>query len=149
MIQPIQYNVISFKSNRSHSQPIKKALDVHHKLIINGFRDQTEENKSRFEYLYSEIDEFKQAVKEGNRKDMEEEIGDVIFDAILLADYYGIDPVKALNGTNKKLDNRLHLAQIYAQMPLIEYPFEMRMEFWEKAKKEIRKREAKGLDVSI
>ena len=148
MIQPVQYNVISFKSN-SHSQPIEKALDVHHKLIINGFRDYSEENKSRFEYLYSEIDEFKQAVKEGNRKDMEEEIGDVIFDAILLADYYGIDPEKALNGTNKKLDTRIRLAKLYAQVPLIEYPFEMRMEFWEKAKKEIRKREANGLDFTI
>ena len=148
MIQPVQYNVISFKSN-SHSQPIEKALDVHQKLIVNGFYDYSKTHKTRLDYLYSEIDEFKEAVKEGNRKDMEEEIGDVIFDAILLADYYGIDPEKALSKTNKKLDTRIHLAKLYAQVPLIEYPFEIRMEFWEKAKKEIRKREAKGLDTTI
>ena len=100
MIQPIQYNVISFKSN-SHLQPIEKSVDLHHKLILNGYRDNTETNKSRIDYLYSEIDEFKQAVTEGNRKDMEEEIGDVIFGAILLADDYGINPVDALNKTNK------------------------------------------------
>ena len=148
MIQPIQYNVISFKSN-TYTQPIQKSVDLHHKLIISGYRDHTKDNKSRIDYLYSEIDEFKQAVKEGNRKEMEEEVGDVIFDAILLADYYGIDPEKALNKTNKKIATRLDLAQNYAQIPLSEYPFEMRMEFWEKAKKEIRRREAKGLDTTI
>lgn len=146
MIQPIQNNIISFKSD-SHSQPIQKSVDLHHRLIINGFRDYSKNNKSRFEYLYSEIDEFKHAVKEGNRKEMEEEIGDVIFDAILLADYYGIDPEKALNKTNKKIDTRLNLAQTFAQAPLYEYPFDMRIEFWEMAKKEIRKREAKGIDT--
>lgn len=148
MIQPVQYNVISFKSD-SHSQPFVKALDVHQKLIVNGFYDYSKTNKTRLDYLYSEIDEFKQAIEEGNRKNMEEEIGDVIFDAILLADYYGIDPEKALNKTNKKLDTRIRLAKLYAQVPLIEYPFEMRMEFWEKAKKEIRRREARGLDTTI
>ena len=148
MIQPIQYNVISFKSN-SHLQPIEKSVDLHHKLILNGYRDQTETNKSRIDYLYSEIDEFRQAVSEGNRKDMEEEIGDVIFDAILLADYYGIDPVKALNQTNKKIATRLNLARIFAQAPLTEYPFDKRMEFWEMAKKEIKRREKKGIDTTV
>ena len=148
MIQPIQYKVISFKSN-SHLQPIEKSVDLHHKLILNGYRDKTEGNKSRIDYLYSEIDEFKQAVLEGNEKDMEEEIGDVIFDAILLADYYGIDPTKALNKTNNKIATRLNLARIFAQAPLTDYPFNKRMEFWEMAKKEIKRREHKGIDTTV
>ena len=148
MIQPIQYNVISFKSN-SHLQPIEKSVDLHHKLILNGYRDNTETNKSRIDYLYSEIDEFKQAVTEGNRKNMEEEIGDVIFGAILLADDYGINPVDALNKTNKKISTRLNLARIFAQGPLTDYPFDKRMEFWEMAKKEIKRREKKGIDTTV
>ena len=142
MIKSIQNYTLTFKSN---IQPIEKSLYIHNKLISNGFYDmsKTNNNNSRFEYLYSEIDEFKQAVEKGDKKEMEEEIGDVIFDAVLLADYYNIDPTKALSKTNKKIDTRINLAQEFAQIPLTQYPFETRMKFWEMAKSEIKKQELK------
>jgi len=138
MINPINYNVISFSSRKS---PIEKSVDIHRELTEKGFYDTKANKKTRFDYLYSEIEEFRQAVKNNDRENMEEEIGDVIFDAILLADYYKINPRKALEKTVNKMDSRLVLVKKYAEKPLLEYTFEERMEFWEKAKKELRLKE--------
>ena len=141
MIKPVQNNIITFKSK---SQPINESLNIHRKFIDNGFYEKPNAS-SRFKYLYSEIEEFKNAVKNNDRQNMEEEIGDVIFDAILLADYYKINPTKALEQTNEKLSSRLSLAQKYAKKPLIEYTFNERMQFWEQAKKTLRQ---ENLDIT-
>ena len=138
MINPISYNVVSFNAKKQNNQePIKESVRIHRRLTDNGFYD-SPNNSSRFKYLYSEIDEFKQAVKNNDRENMKEEIGDVIFDAVLLADYYDIDPTEALKQANKKMDSRLTLVDMYAEKPLLEYTFDERMQFWEKAKKTLR-----------
>lgn len=138
MINPINYNVVSFTAKKQNQQePIKESVRIHKRLTKNGFYD-SPNNSSRFKYLYSEIDEFKQAVKNNDRENMKEEIGDVIFDAVLLADYYDIDPTEALKQANKKMDSRLTLVDMYAEKPLLEYTFDERMQFWEKAKKTLR-----------
>ena len=136
MIKPIANNYINFKATPSQ-RPIEDSLKLHKKFEDNGFYEQPT-SAHRFRYLYSEIEEFKEAVEKNDRENMEEEIGDVIFDAILLADYFKIDPVKALHQTNNKLNNRLDLTRKIAEKPLLEYTYQQRMEFWEKAKKQMK-----------
>ncbi len=138
MINPIQYNVVSFAAkNQYKHEPIKEAVSIHKRLTNDGFYESPTSN-SRLDYLCAEIDEFKQAVKNNDRENMIEEVGDVIFDAVLLADYYNIDPTEALKQANRKIDSRLVLVEKYAEKPLLEYTFAERMEFWEKAKQALR-----------
>ena len=143
MLQPIS-NKTYISSNYG---PMEKSIDLHNKLILNGFCDKDKNNKTRIEYLLSEINEFKQAKKENNYKNMEEEIGDVIFNSILLAHDHQIDPIKALENTNKKIDARIKLSQMYAQFPLTIFSFDERMKFWEKAKEQLKKEEHENKNI--
>ena len=67
MIKPVQNNLITFKSV---SQPINESLNLHKKFIDNGFYEKPS-GVSRFNYLYSEIDEFKDAVLKNDRENKE------------------------------------------------------------------------------
>lgn len=135
MIEPIKNtgNIIYFKSTNSQKKnsAIEQAVKTSKALVDNGYYN-TEADYYKF--LRSEIDELFMAKSKNDYENMKEEAGDVIFDAIMLANYYGIDPSAALTNTNKKIHNRILLAQNLAQKPLIEYPLEMRLDFWNKAK---------------
>ena len=139
MINPVNYNIVTFtsKKNKPH-EPIKESVNLHKRLINDGFYEHSPNPSVRFDYLYSEIDEFRQAALANDKEGMKEEIGDVIFDAILLADAYNIDPTEALKQTNRKIDSRLVLVNQYAEKPILEYTFDERMQFWEKAKRSLR-----------
>lgn len=137
MISSIKpYNVVSF---RAHQNPvIKEAIDVSQMLEDNGF-EHTEESYYRF--INSEIEELRQARKNRDFKNMEEELGDVLFDTVMLANHYGIDPVKALKSSSKKIRTRIEKAREIAQAPLTYYPFNQRLIFWDMAKKELKNKE--------
>ena len=59
-----------------------------------------------FGKLDEEIKELKEAEKSGNKQDVEEEIGDLLFTAANIARFYGIDPETALRGTVDKFVRR-------------------------------------------
>ena len=56
--------------------------------------------------LAEELDEFKEAVKEGNSDHMEEEAGDILFVLSNLFRYYKIEPECALHRANTKFRRR-------------------------------------------
>ena len=62
--------------------------------------------KDIFGKLDEEIKELKEAEKSGNKQDVEEEIGDLLFTAANIARFYGIDPETALRGTVDKFVRR-------------------------------------------
>lgn len=72
---------------------------------------------------------------------MEEELGDVLFDMVMLANHYDIDLVKALKSSSKKIRTRIEKAREIAQAPLTYYPFNQRLIFWDMAKKELKNKE--------
>jgi tetrapyrrole methylase family protein / MazG family protein len=59
-----------------------------------------------FGKLDEEIQELKEAEKSGDKQDVEEEIGDLLFTAANIARFYGIDPETALRGTVDKFVRR-------------------------------------------
>ena len=59
-----------------------------------------------FGKLDEEIKELKEAEKSGNKRDVEEEVGDLLFTAANIARFYGIDPETALRGTVDKFVRR-------------------------------------------
>lgn len=55
-------------------------------------------------YMHLEVSEFIEALRD--KGDPIEEFGDVIFTIFAVADYYGVDPVKAIEANRIKLQTR-------------------------------------------
>jgi XTP/dITP diphosphohydrolase len=65
------------------------------------------ENASQvWEKVLEEINELQQAVKQSDKKSMEQELGDVFFALINYARFIGVNPEDALEKTNKKFIKR-------------------------------------------
>lgn len=130
--------VVPFKSNMGNDL-IKKSLYTAQKLNNIGLHKNTDEEYMNF--LLGEIDEFKVAVKNNDRDNMEEEMGDILFDTIMLAKHHDINPIKALDRTNKKINDRIDIMHILAEKPILDYPLQERLDFWQKAKIELSAKE--------
>lgn len=56
-------------------------------------------------YIHLEVSEFIEALR--GKGDSTEELGDVLFTVLAVAEYYGIDPTKAIKINHKKLEERI------------------------------------------
>lgn len=56
--------------------------------------------------IHEELEEVKEAASSGDRKHIEDEIGDLLFSVTNLARHFGIDPEAALRRTNAKFERR-------------------------------------------
>ena len=141
MITPISYanyrnNIVAFKAQ---NPVIKEAISTSRMLTANGYGRSSEQDY--YNFLNSEINELKAAKANEDYKNMQEEIGDILFDTIMIADYYGINPSKALAETNKKISDRVKIAKKIASKPLTDFPIEQRLIFWDIAKQELKKKQ--------
>ncbi|MCK7504636.1 MAG: hypothetical protein MZV70_11495 [Desulfobacterales bacterium] len=87
----------------------------------------------------SEINEFKQAVKSGDKDKMEDELGDVLFSVVNLARWHKLDAEIALNRANEKFKNRFQLMEKMAEKDLSLYSIEELEKFMAKRQKRIKK----------
>jgi XTP/dITP diphosphohydrolase len=86
-----------------------KALRLQEKTKQVGFEW---ENTSQVrEKIEEEMQELYEAVEEGNQKEIEEELGDVLFALINYARFIKVDPERALELTNKKFIRRFQLIE--------------------------------------
>ena len=91
------------------------------------------------EKLDEEVQEVKDAIKEGNLPHIQEEIGDVFFVLSILADKLKINPEKALEDANKKFERRFRSVEAKmrkAGLSLSSNHTDKMEEFWQEAKKE-------------
>lgn len=65
--------------------------------------------------INEELREVQEAIKEGKRAKIEEEIGDLLFSIVNLARFFKIDPETALRKTNKKFEKRFKGLEKIAQ----------------------------------
>lgn len=63
-------------------------------------------DKQALEKLEEEINEFSEAAGNGNFKEMQDELGDILFSAVNVARRYGIEPEEALNASTSKFIKR-------------------------------------------
>lgn len=87
-----------------------------------------------YECVYSELDEFKEAVQENDKEHMEEEMGDILFAIVNLARWNKIDAEQALLKANKKFMARFRKMEELAEKPLEEYDFREYDILWKRAK---------------
>lgn len=87
--------------------------------------------------INEEAAELKQAVEGGNPKEMEDELGDVLFSIVNLARFLDVDPESALNGTCRKFFKRFtYIEKRIAEKGLNwkDLTLEMLDQYWEAAK---------------
>jgi XTP/dITP diphosphohydrolase len=83
-----------------------KALRLQEKAKQVGFEWETTEQV--WEKFKEEMEELQEAIKDGDKKKMEGELGDLIFSLVNYARFLQIDPENALEKTNKKFINRFN-----------------------------------------
>ncbi len=114
---------------------LMSAQKISKRAVKTGFEWPNE--KSLYECIYSEFEEFKEAEKEGNRDHMEEEYGDILFATVNLARWNKIDAEQALLKANKKFMKRFRKMEELATKPLNDYSFEEYDALWKQAKKQV------------
>ncbi|NIG57626.1 nucleoside triphosphate pyrophosphohydrolase [Chitinophaga sp. Cy-1792] len=81
-----------------------KAMRIQEKAKQTGF--EWENNDQVFDKITEEMNELRDAVKEGNKDEMEAEFGDVMFSLVNYSRFLEIDAENALERTNKKFQRR-------------------------------------------
>ena len=92
------------------------------------------------EKIREEADELLQAMRSGNREQVEEETGDLLFSIVNLARFNNTDPEAALRKTNQKFIKRFHEIEKQARergIHLEDMTLEEMDSIWEKAKDKV------------
>ena len=114
---------------------LMSAQKISKRAVKTGFEWPNE--KSLYECIFSEFDEFKEAVKDGDKDHMEDEMGDILFAVVNLARWNKIDAEQALLHANKKFMTRFRKMEELAVKPLEQYSFEEFDALWKQAKKNL------------
>lgn len=109
------------------------AQKISKRAVKTGFEWPNEE--SLYKCIFSEFEEFKNAVAEGDFNHKEEELGDILFAVVNLARWNNIDAEQALISSNKKFEKRFRKMEEIANKPLNEYSFEEFDALWKESKK--------------
>ncbi len=86
-----------------------KAEQIQKKAAKTGF--DWKEIKPVIEKLMEEIDEFKQAVKNNDIQNIDEEIGDILFSTVNIARHFNISAEKSLRNTIDKFSKRFRYVE--------------------------------------
>lgn len=114
---------------------LMSAQKISKRAVKTGFEWPNE--KSLYDCIYSEFEEFKEAEAEGDKEHMEEEYGDILFATVNLARWNKIDAEQALLKANKKFMKRFRKMEELATKPLNDYSFEEYDALWKQSKKQV------------
>lgn len=90
-----------------------------------------------FDKITEETDEVREAIASGDRKHIEEELGDLLNIVARLANVLGFDAEQALRLSNRKFETRLRHIETRLNeqgLPLKTTPLDKLVEFWNEAK---------------
>ena len=119
---------------------LMSAQKISKKAVSAGFEWPNE--NSLWDCVFSEIDEFKEAVKKGDKQNVEEELGDMLFAIVNLARWNKIDAEQALLKANKKFMARFRKMEELAVKNLEDYDFDEYDKLWKQAKSALRAQKA-------
>lgn len=117
--------------------PIQKVEHEERRASEFGFCWQTVDQL--IEQIRSECVEIKEAHEKNDRAHLQEEVGDLLHAAVGLAIFCGLDPSETLNQScdkfKKRLDAVVELVKKDGLEHLQNQPFDLLMQYWDKAKK--------------
>jgi len=117
--------------------PLTAGMKISQKAAAAGF--EWENIEGVWAKFHEELAEFQQALEQEDKAHQQAELGDILFTLINLARWYDLDPTDALQGTNRRLIQRLAKMEAIAGRPLSEYSIEELDQFWQQAKARLAK----------
>lgn len=125
------------RTKRHPGTPIlHRALRMQEKAVSLGF--DWEETSQLLEKLEEEISEIREAIASGDRGEIKDEIGDLLFMVVNLSRFHDIHPEDALEKSMNKFSRRFRTMEEMAAkegLALEEMKLEEMERYWEKAKK--------------
>lgn len=117
--------------------PLTAGMKISQKAAAAGF--EWEDIQGVWAKFHEELAEFQQALEQEDKAHQQAELGDILFTLINLARWYDLDPTEALQGTNRRLIQRLGKMEAITNRPLSEYSIEELDQFWQQAKAQLAK----------
>ncbi|MGA1282702.1 MAG: nucleoside triphosphate pyrophosphohydrolase [Prochlorothrix sp.] len=118
--------------------PLTAAAKISRKAVGVGFEwDCVEDVWAK---LAEELQEFREAIAEGDPVHQEEELGDVLFVLVQLARWHNLDCAEALHRTNAKFVDRFELVEAKTDRPLTELDLAALDRLWNQAKATLKQR---------
>ena len=114
---------------------LMSAQKISKKAVKVGF--EWPDEKTLYECVFSEFQEFQEACALDDKGHIEEEMGDILFAVVNLARWNKLDAEQALLKANKKFIKRFKKMEELAKKPFEQYSFEEFDALWKQAKKEI------------
>ncbi len=113
---------------------LMRATEISKRAVKVGFRWPSDE--SLWECVMSEFEEFRRETQapERDAAKLEDEMGDIFFATVSLANHYKVDPETALVRANAKFSRRFRQMESLAGKPLEEISFEAWDTLWKRAK---------------
>lgn len=115
--------------------PMTATMKISKKAAKAGFEWKTLEGV--WEKVEEELGEFRHALAYESAENQAAEFGDVLFSLMQVARWCDIDPVAALQGTNRRFVQRFGLLEQAAEKPLDEHTIEELEALWQRAKRKI------------
>ena len=123
--------------------PMAATMKISKKAAKAGFEWETLDGV--WEKVDEELGEFRHALEHESPENQAAEFGDVLFSLMQVARWCDIDPVAALQGTNRRFVQRFGLLEQAAEKPLDDHSIEELEALWQRAKRRIAaEREAGG-----
>lgn len=116
--------------------PMTAAMKISKKAAKAGF--EWDDLDGVWGKVHEELDEFRAALANEPIENQEAEFGDLLFSLIQIARWRGLDPVAALQGTNRRFIQRFGLLESAAAKPLEAHSLEELEALWQAAKRRIR-----------
>lgn len=94
------------------------------------------------EKVQEELEELKEAIRQAQKDQLQEELGDLLFSVVNLARFIQVDPEFALQGATQKFTERFYLVESYAKeqgLLLQELDLDALNKLWDQAKDQLRK----------
>ena len=115
--------------------PMVATMKISKRAAKAGFEWKTLEGV--WEKVEEELAEFRHALAHESAENQAAEFGDVLFSLMQVARWCDIDPVAALQGTNRRFVQRFGLLEQAAEKPLDEHSIEELEALWQRAKRVI------------
>ncbi|MEL6334137.1 MAG: nucleoside triphosphate pyrophosphohydrolase [Cyanobacteria bacterium J06626_26] len=112
--------------------PMVATMKISKKAARAGFEWKTLDGV--WEKVDEELGEFRHALEHESAENQAAEFGDVLFSLMQVARWCDIDPVAALQGTNRRFVKRFGLLEQAAEKPIDDHSIEELEALWQRAK---------------
>ena len=112
--------------------PLTAGMKISKKAAAAGFEWETVEGV--WDKFDEELNELRAAIAHEGKANQQAELGDLLFVLINIARWHDLDPVAALQGTNRRFIQRFSQVEEVAGRPLADYSLEELEVLWRQAK---------------